>query len=102
MLAGSTITGACCNGDCRTSGGVKPLVLDDRGLEPFATSTKTRPAERHGRGATLITTQLPVDHWHNPIGDPSLADTILDRIVHNAHRIQLRGESLRNRKAPPP
>jgi DNA replication protein DnaC len=48
--------------------------------------------ERYGRGATLITNQLPVDRWHDVIGDPTLADAILDRIVHNAHRLQLRGD----------
>jgi len=47
----------------------------------------------------LITSQIPVERWHDLIGDPTLADAILDRIVHNAHRIQLRGESLRKKKA---
>jgi hypothetical protein len=54
---------------------------------------------RYGRGATLITSQIPVERWHDLIGDPTLADAIPDRIVHNAHRIQLRGESLRKKKA---
>jgi DNA replication protein DnaC len=43
--------------------------------------------DRYGRGATLITSQIPVDRWHDPIGEPTLADAILDRIVHNAHRL---------------
>jgi DNA replication protein DnaC len=47
----------------------------------------------------LITSQVPVDRWHDLIGDPTLADAILDRVVHNAHRIQLRGESLRRKTA---
>jgi DNA replication protein DnaC len=47
----------------------------------------------------LITSQLPVDRWHDVIGDPTLADAILDRIVHNAHRLQLRGASLRKQTA---
>ena len=55
--------------------------------------------DRYGRGATLITSQIPVDRWRDLIGDPTLADAILDRVVHNAHRIQLRGESLRRKKA---
>ena len=55
--------------------------------------------DRYGRGATLITSQIPVDRWHDLIGDPTIGDAILDRIVHNAHRIQLRGESLRRKKA---
>jgi DNA replication protein DnaC len=49
--------------------------------------------DRHGRGST--TSQLPVEHWHEIIGDPTLADAILDRLVHNAHRLALKGESLR-------
>jgi DNA replication protein DnaC len=53
----------------------------------------------YGRGAILITSQIPVDRWHDLIEDPTLADALLDRIVHNAHRITLRGESLRKKKA---
>ena len=56
--------------------------------------------DRYGRGATLITSQIPVDRWHDLIGEPTLADAILDRIVHNAHRLQLSGDSLRKQKAP--
>jgi DNA replication protein DnaC len=55
---------------------------------------------RYGSGATLITSQIPVDRWHDLIGEPTLADAIVDRIVHNAHRFQLRGDSLRKQKAP--
>ena len=54
-----------------------------------------RPGDRYGRGATLITSQIPVNRWHDLIGEPTLADAILDRIIHNAHRLQLRGDSLR-------
>jgi hypothetical protein len=53
-----------------------------------------------GRCATLITSQIPVDRWHDLIGEPTLADAILDRIIHNAHRLQLSGDSLRKQKAP--
>ena len=49
--------------------------------------------------STLATSQLPVDHWHELIGDPTLADAILDRLVHNAYRINLKGESMRKRHA---
>ena len=49
--------------------------------------------ERYGRGATLITSQIPVDRWHDIIGEPTIADAILDRIVHNAHRLKLKGDS---------
>ena len=55
--------------------------------------------DRHGRHATLITSQLPVEHWHDLIGDPTLADAILERLVHNAYRITLKGESMRKRRA---
>jgi DNA replication protein DnaC len=51
--------------------------------------------ERYGRHSTMITSQLPVDRWHEIIGDPTYADAILDRLVHNAHRIELAGESMR-------
>ena len=56
----------------------------------------------NGRGATLITSQVPVDRWHDLIGNPTLADAILDRLVHNAHRIQLRGDSLRRKRPAKP
>jgi DNA replication protein DnaC len=49
--------------------------------------------ERYGRGATLITSQIPIERWHDLIGDPTPADASLDRIVDNAHRIKLRGDS---------
>ncbi|MCP1489846.1 DNA replication protein DnaC [Pseudomonas fluorescens] len=53
--------------------------------------------DRYGRRSTLVTSQMPVDKWHALIGDPTLADAILDRLVHNAYRIELKGESLRRR-----
>ena len=88
----------------RALGGVKLLILDDWGLEPLGPEQRRDLLEivedRYGRGATLITSQVPVDRWHDLIGDPTLADAILDRIIHNAHRIQLRGESLRRKRAP--
>jgi DNA replication protein DnaC len=87
----------------RALGGVKLLILDDWGLEPLGPEQRRDLLEiiedRYGRGATLITSQVPLDRWHDLIGDPTLADAILDRIVHNAHRIQLRGDSLRRKKA---
>jgi DNA replication protein DnaC len=51
--------------------------------------------ERYGRRSTIVTSQLPVNRWHEVIGDPTYADAILDRLVHNAHRIELAGESPR-------
>jgi len=86
----------------RTLGRVRLLILDDWGLEPLGPEQRRElleiVEERYGRGATLITSQVPVDRWHDLIGDPTLGDAILDRIVHNAHRIQLRGESLRRKR----
>ncbi len=55
--------------------------------------------DRHNLKSTLITSQMPVDHWHELIGDPALADAILDRLTHNAHRVPLKGESLRKKQA---
>src|SRR5713101_5935556 len=58
--------------------------------------------ERYGRRSTIITSQLPVDSWHQMIGDPTYADAILDRLVHNAPRINLSGDSLRRTRAKSP
>jgi len=57
--------------------------------------------DRQGQGATLITSQFPVNQWHEVIADPTVADAILDRLVHNAYRIELKGESMRKGKASP-
>jgi len=88
----------------RALGGAKLLILDDWGLEPFGPEQRHDMLEivedRYGRGATLITSQIPVDRWHDLIGEPTLADAILDRIIHNAHRLQLRGDSLRKQNTP--
>ncbi|MCF6179220.1 MAG: IS21-like element helper ATPase IstB [Geopsychrobacter sp.] len=79
------------------------LVLDDWGLSPMSDPQRRDLLElmenRYGLKSTIITSQLPVTAWHEAIGDPTLADAILDRIVHNAHKIELKGESMRkNRK----
>ena len=55
--------------------------------------------DRHERRSTLVTSQLPVEHWHKMIGEPTHADAILDRLVHNAYRITLKGESMRKANA---
>jgi DNA replication protein DnaC len=55
--------------------------------------------DRHGNRSTVVTSQLPVDHWHDIIGDPTLADAIPDRLIHNSYRINLKGESMRKRHA---
>jgi len=75
------------------------LVLDDWGLAPLGDRERRDLLEviedRTGRRATLVTSQLPVDHWHELVGDPTFGDAILDRLVHHAHRITLTGGSLR-------
>ncbi len=79
------------------------LVLDDWGLDTFSKEQQHDLLEiledRHGRRSTLITSQLPVQHWHDILGDPTLADAILDRLVHNAHKIDLKGDSMRKKKS---
>jgi DNA replication protein DnaC len=88
----------------RALGGVKLPILDDGGLEPLGPEQRHDMLEileeRYSRGATLITSQIPVDRWHDLIGEPTLADAILDRIIRNAHRLQLSGDSLRKQRAP--
>jgi DNA replication protein DnaC len=83
----------------RALGGVQLLILDDWGLQPLDGVARHDLLEileeRYGRRSTIITSQIPVDKWHELIGDPTYADAILDRIVHNAHRINLTGHSLR-------
>lgn len=75
------------------------LVLDDWGLEKMTLGQRNDLLEimedRHGLRSTLITSQLPVNQWHKAIGDATLADAILDRLLHNAHKIKLKGESMR-------
>jgi hypothetical protein len=56
-------------------------------------------AGREGKGSLLMTSQVPIGRWHEIIGDPTLGDAILDRIIHRSHRIELKGESLRKRQA---
>lgn len=78
---------------------VELLILDDWGLAPLTGEQRRDLLEivddRHGRASTIVTSQVPVEHWHDVIGDPTLADAILDRLVHNAHRLVLKGESMR-------
>lgn len=75
------------------------LILDDFGLLPIDNQNRSALMEiiedRHNKSSVIITSQLPVNCWHEVIGEKTIADAILDRIVHNAHRIELRGESLR-------
>jgi len=75
------------------------LVLDDWGLEKLSMSQRNDlldvMEDRHGFKSTLVTSQLPVSKWHQTIGDATLADAILDRLLHNAHKIELKGDSMR-------
>jgi DNA replication protein DnaC len=75
------------------------LILDDWGPEPLIAEQRRDLLEiveyRYNAGSLIITSQVPVDQWYEIVGCPTLADAILDRVVHNAHRIELKGESLR-------
>ena len=77
------------------------LILDDFGIQPFDHQSRLSLLEviedRHGKRSTIFTSQLPVKQWHDVIAEQTVADAILDRIVHNAHRIALKGESLRRK-----
>jgi DNA replication protein DnaC len=79
------------------------LVIDDLGLAPLADPQRRDLLEiiedRQGLTSTIVASQLPVENWHENIGDPTIADAILDRLVHNAHRINLKGTSMRKKRA---
>jgi len=91
------------SGFFRSLAKVKLLVIDDFGLAPLGDQTKRDLLEiiddRYGKTATIVTSQLPVSKWHAYINEPTLADAILDRLVHNAHKVQLTGDSMRKRRA---
>jgi DNA replication protein DnaC len=78
---------------------VDVLVLDDWGIAPLREQERRDMLEivedRHGARATIITSQLPVENWHDYVGDPTIADALLDRVVHTAHRIKLKGPTRR-------
>jgi len=79
------------------------LILDDFGLQPFDAQGRSMLMEiiedRHGKASTIITSQIPVSKWYDIIGEQTIADAILDRIVHESHRLELKGESMRKRKS---
>ena len=83
---------------------VDVLVIDDWALSPLSPDGRRDLLEilddRHQLRSTVVTSQLPVNQWHDYIGDPTLADAILDRLIHASYRIALKGESLRKRHAP--
>jgi len=78
------------------------LIIDDWGMETLKLSEYRDFLEilddRQGTGSTLITSQFPINLWHDTIGNPTVADAILDRLIHNAHKIKLKGESMRKRR----
>jgi len=78
------------------------LILDDFGLHPIDEQSKLILLElledRYGQSSTLIASQFPVESWYDVIANPTIADAILDRLVHNAHQIQLKGDSMRKIK----
>ena len=80
---------------------INMLILDDWGLEPLKGTQRNDLMEimddRHGSSSTVIISQLPTEEWYQSIGDNTLADAILDRLMHNAHRIKLKGESMRKK-----
>jgi DNA replication protein DnaC len=80
------------------------LILDDFGLQPFDAPGRAILMEiiedRHGKNSTIITSQVPVSKWYEVIGEQTVADAILDRIAHESHRLELKGESMRKRSAP--
>jgi DNA replication protein DnaC len=77
------------------------LVLDDWGLCQLQAQNQRDLLEllddRHMRKSTIITSQLPIEHWHEAMADPTLADAMIDRIVHNAHHLKMTGESMRKK-----
>ncbi len=82
-----------------TLGRTDLLIMDDWGLEPLDAAARHDLLEileeHYGRQSTMVTSQLPIERWHEIIGDPTYADAILNRLVHNAHRIELAGDSMR-------
>ena len=79
------------------------LILDDFGIQPFDAQSRVALIEliedRHAKRSIIITSQVPVNKWYDIIGEKTIADAILDRIIHEAHRIDLKGESLRKRRS---
>ena len=80
------------------------IVLDDFGLAKLNSDNRRDLLElledRYATRSTLVTSQLPIENWHDALGDPTFADAILDRLVHNAYKLKLKGGSMRKKKAP--
>jgi len=82
---------------------VDVLILDDFGLSPFIEEQRRDLLEilddRHDKRSTIVTSQVPIKLWHETIGNETLADAILDRLVHNSYRLEIKGESMRKTKS---
>lgn len=78
------------------------IILDDFGLQPLDSQNRIALLEliedRHNSGSMIVTSQLPVSKWYEIIGEKTIADAILDRLIHQSHRIELRGESMRKKR----
>ena len=78
------------------------IILDDFGLQPLDNQNRMILMEliedRNGKGSTIVTSQIPVKGWYDLIGEKTIADAIMDRMVHQSHRIELSGESMRRKK----
>lgn len=79
------------------------LILDDFGLQPMDSQARSVlldiVEDRHGKNSMIITSQIPVEGWYDIIGEKTVADAIMDRMVHNAHRLELKGESMRKKRS---
>ena len=82
---------------------IRLLIIDDWAMARLTAEQRRDLMEviddRHQRASTILATQIPIEHWHDTIGDPTYADAILDRLLHNAYRIELRGDSMRRRNS---
>ena len=80
------------------------LLIDDFGIQPLDAQCRSTLLEimedRHGKSSTIITSQIPINKWHEVIGEETIADAILDRIIHDAHRVEMKGDSLRKKRRP--
>jgi len=87
----------------KSLGQAELLILDDWGLAPFQDEQRRDllelAEERHSRKSTLIVSQIPIEKWHDLIGESTIADAVLDRLVHNAHKISMKGDSMRKQMA---
>ena len=79
------------------------MILDDWAITPLTAEQRRDLMEivddRHDRASTIVTSQVPVELWHEHIGNPTIADAVLDRLVHGAHRLELKGKSMRKLRA---